>query len=105
MTLQLTDSQKALLTVAFTTAKGKPANIDGAPTWSISDETIATVVPASDGLTAEVTALQMGSASVSVTADADLGAGVKTIAGFLDLVVVSAEAAVVEITAGTPEAQ
>jgi len=104
MALVLTDEQKVALTVAFTTASGNPARIDGVPKWQTSDETILTVVADEDGQTATATTVgPLGTAQVSVTADADLGAGIREITGTLDVEVLAAEAVTVGITAGTPE--
>ena len=80
MALVLTDLEKVSLSVAFTTAAGNPAVVDGIPVWGTSDETILSVVAAEDGLTAVVTTVgPLGSAQVSVTADADLGEGVQLV--------------------------
>jgi len=41
------------VSVSYTDAKGKPATVDGAPTWVASDPTIIdSVTPAADGLSA-----------------------------------------------------
>ena len=104
MALVLTDEQKVALTVAFTTAAGNPAKIDGIPKWQTSDETILTITPDADGQTATATTVgPIGTAQVSVTADADLGEGTREITGTLDVEVHAAEAVTVGINAGTPE--
>lgn len=106
MALILTDVQKVGLSVAFVTAKGNPAQVDGAPVWSVSDATVLSVVPAADGLSAEVVAVgPLGTSQVSVTADADLGEGVKALVGTLDVQVVASEAASIVINAGVPAVQ
>src|SRR6266478_125156 len=79
--LQLTDTQKCTLSIAPVDAKGNPAPVDGAPSWSVSDPALLDVAPAADGLSAVVTAKgPLGAGQVNVQADADLGAGVVTIA-------------------------
>ena len=98
----LTDEQEVELSVAPVTAAGNPATVDGAVTWVSSDESIATV--ASTGPT---TALvrntgALGTAQIAATADADLGAGVRSIMATLDIQVVAAEAVSVGISAGAP---
>lgn len=55
---------------------GLPAKVDGLPKWSV-DEKLASLVVAEDGMSAVITALAAGIALVQVTADADLGEGVK----------------------------
>lgn len=61
--------------------KGRPAPVDGIPAWASSDETVVTVTPANDGMSALVDTVGPGVARVSVTADADRGEGVQTITG------------------------
>jgi len=102
--LILTDEQKCQVSVAFKTAKGNPAPVDGVPVWASSNEAAVVVVPAADGLSAEIqTPGGLGTAQVSVKADADLGEGVIEIIGLLDVEVKTAGASIVEITPGTPE--
>lgn len=104
MSLVLTDEQKVSLGIRPTTAAGNPARIDGTPSWQSSDPGIVEVVPVSDGLSAVATAVgPVGVAQVSVSVDADLGAGVRTLTAILDIEVVAAEASTVAITPGTPE--
>lgn len=99
----LTDEQQVSVTVAFTTAAGNPATVDGVPTWQSSNEAVATVTPASDGLSALVVSTGLGVAQVSVQADADLGSGTRLISGLLDVDVRAAEAVAASLVAGTPE--
>jgi hypothetical protein len=103
--LVLTDTQKCTLTITVVDAKGHPAQIDGVPAWSSSNEATASVNVSADGLSATVVAGDPGTAQINVTADADLGAGVKPIAGTLDVEVIAGEAAAVAISTGTPEEQ
>jgi len=104
--LLLTDSQKCALAITIVDKKGNAAKVDGVPSWSSSDESVATVTAAEDGLSASVVAAgPLGTAQINVTADADLGEGVKPIAGVLEVQVVGGETASVAISAGTPEEQ
>lgn len=57
----------------------KPATVDGDPVWASSNEAVATVTPIPGTLSADVKAQGVGGYSVSANADADLGAGVRTI--------------------------
>ena len=104
--LTLTDTQKCALSVDFRTAAGNPAKVDGVPAWSVSDENVLEVQPAADGLSAVVLAKgPLGVGQVRVTADADLGTGVREINGLLDVEVVASEATSVIVVSGTPEEQ
>lgn len=62
-------------------AKGKPAKLDGVPVWALDDETNAQITSQSaDGLSVVVHLSDNPSATqLTVTADADLGAGVTTL--------------------------
>lgn len=62
--------------------------------------------PATDGLSAEVAAVgPLGTAKVSVTADADLGSGTKAIFGELDITVTQGEAVGFTIALSDPVEQ
>jgi hypothetical protein len=104
MSLILTDLQKVTLSIQPVDAVGNPARVDGVPAWSCSDETVVTIDVAGDGLSCVATSVgPLGTAQVNVTADADLGDGVKSIAGTLDVEVMASEAVSLTIVAGTPE--
>lgn len=106
MALVLTDSQEVTLTVTPVDKKGNPAVVDGVPTWGTSDDTVLTVAAAADGLTALVTATgKLGDAQINVSADADLGSGVTSLTGTLDVSVVAGQAATLGVTAGVPAEQ
>ncbi len=103
--LQLTDSQQCALSIAPVDAKGNPAPVQGAPVWASSAPTVAAVTPSADGLSANIVAGATGTAQISVSADADLGDGVTTITGVLDVTVVGGQATSIGIVAGTPVSQ
>ena len=104
--LEMTETQQAPLTLNITDAKGRPAKVDGVPSWSSSNIDVATVTDIStDGLSATVKGVAPGLCQVTVTADADLGAGVKNITGFLDVNITGGEAITVELVPGTPVEQ
>lgn len=92
------------VTLAITDAQGRPASVEGAPVWASSDETVLQVVPSVDGMSAEVNTVAPGTARVTVSADADLGAGVQTITGVSEDVNVTNGnvAAVMTLTLGAP---
>jgi hypothetical protein len=83
-------------------AKGQPAPVDGVPVWAVSDEAIAALNPAADGLSCVVVPLVPLSSTfqVRVTADADLGDGTRTLEGSIDLEVGPSEAVALGITVG-----
>ena len=106
MPLLLTDTQKVTLSIQPVDAKGFAAKVDGVPVWSVSDPTIGTIaVVGVTGLSATFTALLPGVCQVNVTADADLGPGVTSISGTLDVQVEPGQAVSLSITAGAPVAQ
>jgi hypothetical protein len=106
MAITITDSQAFTASVSAVDAKGNPALIDGAPIWTSSNPLIITVVPSANPLTARVSAVgPLGAAQVVVTADADLGAGVRTLTGILDVTILGGAAVSLSIAASTPQEQ
>jgi hypothetical protein len=105
--LILPDDHKVGLSVQPVDAKGHPAQLEGDPTWSVADPTIATVTPVPyDGQTYRADLVpgdNLGTTQVNVSGDADLGEGVTTITGLLDVQVVAGQAVSLNIAAGTPE--
>jgi hypothetical protein len=101
--LVLTDLQQVELSVAPVDAVGNPAPLDGKPTWAVSDDTILVLQVSDDGLKAvAVTTNKLGTCQVSVTADADLGAGVTTLTGTQDVEVKASQAVGLGMAAGAP---
>ncbi len=88
-------------------ARGEPAPVDGVPVWASSDETVVTVAPSEDGMSAVINTVAAGVARVTVTADADLGEGVSEITGVTDDLNVTvgpnSEASVLTLTIGDPQ--
>ena len=103
--MDMRDDQKVLLTIAPVDAKGKPALVDGAPTWASSDETVVTLEVASDGMSAVASGVTPGTARVVVTADADLGSGVTPLSGSVDVTITAGAAVSITITAAPPASQ
>lgn len=104
MAWTITDSQFITLAVSGTTKKGNPAQFDGAPTWTSSDETILAISEV-EGVTRASAVGPLGNAQVTVAADADLGEGTRTIGGVLDVTVAAGEAVMLTITPGVPQEQ
>jgi len=88
----LPSDKTASATVAYVDSKGKPAKVDGAPVWSSSDPAVLDVVAASDGMSATVTPVDVGSAQIKIEADVDLGAGVESLITLADVDVVAGKA-------------
>jgi len=105
MALILSNTQEVDLAIQPLDKRGRPAQVDGVPEWAASDPTKATLVVAEDGLSAVLKALDNGTIQVGVVADADLGEGVQTITGLLDVEIVGGQAATLGIIAGTPREQ
>jgi hypothetical protein len=106
----LTATQQEQVTLKVTTKSGKPATLDGIPEWSSSDDSVATVTPAADGMSAVIKAVNDvgGVCQITASGDADLGAGVIPITGFLDVTVAmgsGGQAAVFELIPGAPTEQ
>jgi len=100
----LTDEQKVSVAVSFVDAAGNPAVVEGAPVWASSDPAILTVVPAADGLSAVVSTVgPLGTAQISVKADADLSPGITEIVGVQGFQVVASQAVAANFAVGTPE--
>jgi hypothetical protein len=106
MALVLTVTQQVTYAVEFKDAKGNPAMVDGVPEWKVGDETVLDVEPSADGMSCLVKALgPVGTSQLSVTADADLGAGIVPVIGVDQISVVAGQAVSAGMTAGTPEEQ
>jgi hypothetical protein len=90
----LTNEQKAIATLTPKTATGQPAELDGAPTWTVVSGD-GTVVPSADGKTCELIpadAPAVGDMDVQVSADAEFGPGVTNITDLVRLHVSGAQA-------------
>jgi hypothetical protein len=102
--LILTDSQKVTLSIKPVTKAGNPAAIDGLPIWSLGCEDHLKLEVSEDGLSATVSSLgKLGACQVNVSADADLGEGVETITGVVDIVVQAGKAVKLGVEAGAAE--
>ena len=98
------NTQQFDATLAITNAAGAAATVDGVPVWASSDATVLTVTAAADGMSAIIPCVAPGTARVTVTADADMGAGIVTITGVSEDIVVTLDpanaASVVTLTLG-----
>lgn len=106
MAFKLTDTQQVDLSATFIDKKGNPAPVDGLPEWFTDNPNVLSLVPSPDGLACKISAVgPIGTAIVSMKADADLGSGIIPISGLFDVEVVSGAAVQVTITPGTPSEQ
>ena len=75
----LTDEQEVEVSVAPLTAAGNPATVDGVVTWVSSAESVATVVSTGPTTAIVRSTGALGTTQIVANADADLGAGVRSI--------------------------
>lgn len=96
-------TQSLPVSLSITDKKGNAAKVDGAPQWAVTDESLASLSVAEDGMSATLTPIgPLGSFSVQVKADADLGEGVKEIIGELAVELSAGDAEVIALSAGAP---
>lgn len=101
--LIITNEQKIKVTLTPKTIAGKDAAVDGKPVWTVQSGS-GTVEPSEDGLSAYlISSDTIGDTMVLVEADADLGEGVETISGQIQLHVEGAQAANLGLSAGPAE--
>jgi hypothetical protein len=102
--LILPNDHQARASIQPVDSKGNPAQIDGLPNWTSSSAAIASVQNiAPDGLSADIVpGTSLGTCQINVTADADLGSGVSTISGVLDVQVAAGQAVAFVITTEPP---
>jgi hypothetical protein len=94
-------NQKLPLSVEFQDKFGNAAKVDGAPAWAMTDAELGALEIAEGGLSAVFTPSgKAGALKVQVSADADLGEGVKAILGELELSLIAGDAVSVAIKAG-----
>jgi len=102
MAFIMTIDQQVDVAVQYVDAQGNPAPVDGVPVWDTSDSSIFSVQAATDGMSATVVSMGIGSGQLSVTGDADLGSGVQQVIATLDMSIVGGMAVAATITPGTP---
>ena len=100
--ITITNEQQVNVTLHPVTSTGRPAQVDGAPTWTIQSGD-STVTPAVDGLSADLISSDTpGDTEILVEADADLGQRVVPISDIIRLSVAGAQAANLGLVAGDP---
>lgn len=98
----LKNSQKLPLSIEIVDAKGNAARVDGAPTWSLTDNALGALDVTGDGMGAVFTPAGVGSLKIQVHADADLGEGITDLLGELDIEIIGGQAVSIAIKAGEP---
>lgn len=101
------DTERFPLTANVLDVDGQPAVFDGPPSWSSSDPTIVSVTPdPTNPLSAMVSSVgPVGSATITMTGDADLGEGVTPIITTFDVQVSASDAASATLVAGAVESR
>jgi hypothetical protein len=94
MSYTLANDHMVQVQITYVDAKGNPAAVDGPVSWASSNEQVLTVQvdPIDSTFATVMPANLLSQAQVVATADADLGAGVKTIITTMDVTVVAGEA-------------
>ena len=102
MDVKSTTEEKVQITLAPKTSSGKDAQLDGKPNWEVVSGN-ATIDVAENGLSAFVVSEDTaGSSVIKVSADADLGAGIRTNEEIINYTYSNPEAAALGVVAGTP---
>lgn len=105
MAITITDSQKFTASVSAVDAKGNAAAIEGPAHFVVSDASLLSLANVSN-LSADVLAVgPLGHAQLVVSADADLGTGVRNIGGVLEVTIVGGAATSLSIATSAPVEQ
>ena len=104
MATQVGTNQLIDATASPVDATGAAAAVEaGSAVWTSSNTAVATIeVDATNELHVNIVPVSTGMTTISVTGDADLGAGVVTVTGSADLEVISGEAAGFTLAFGNP---
>ena len=100
--VKITTTQKVNIVATFEDMDGIAVDVVGTPVWASSNPAIATVSPATDGLSCDVLSVAPGTAQITVTAEGDPTPGVDPVSGEQDVIVVADEATQVVLAVGTP---
>lgn len=99
-------TQQFRVSCLFQDRKGNPAQVQGVPEWLTDNSELLALFPAADGMSCLVRAVgPMGTARITLSADADLGTGVRPLIGTLEINITGGSATVVRLEAGAPEEQ
>jgi len=101
--MQLKVTNKLPLSLKLIDKFGNDARVDGLPLWALTNPAMGVLAVATDGMSAVLTpAGVLGSFAVQVSADADMGEGVKVIVGNLPLDLLPGDATEIQIVSGEP---
>lgn len=95
---RITTTEQQTVTAKFVNFLGIAVAIDGIPQWRSSDESVVTVTPSTNGLSAVLTSGAPGLATVTCTGDSLLGDGVVDVAGVFEVEVTTDPAVAVEFS-------
>ncbi len=105
MAFQMKDTQQVTLTINPVDRKGNAAEIENVD-WSTDNSEVLALSPSADGKSCLVAAVgPIGTATVTIKGDAQIGEGEALIAGSLDIEITSGVATQLKLVAGTPEEQ
>lgn len=102
MTTILVNTQRTV-NAHFLTQDGQPAQVDGAPAWTISNPEVLELIPTSTGFSVKLRGRTEGTCEVTATADADRGEGVRPVTLTAIVRVMAPEATGGEFSFGEPE--
>lgn len=106
MAFTLTDTQQVNCTIKVFDKKNNPARITDTPTWLVDNPNVLVLSPSADGLSCLVKAVgPLGTGKVSVNVTIHSGGTDTSVAGVLDVEVVSSAPTTVSIDPGTPSEQ
>jgi len=98
MDIVLTNEQQVNVKLNPVSAKGHAEALDGIPVWAVVSGS-CTIIPSADGLSCLIVSADVpGDSEISVSADADLGAGVVNISDAIRVTVNGAQAASLGLT-------
>ncbi len=101
MATKMNSIQQFPFKIEILDGKGRPAPVDGPPTWLTDNTDVLALTPSADGMTCDVVAVGIpGTAKVQVTADADLGTGTESLIGTADVEVTAAPGKTIVMTPG-----
>lgn len=100
--VSLTVEEKVNVTATPKSLSGVTAPVDGNLVWVVENPNIVTLEVSTDGFSAFIVAKAIGSTVVTVTGDADLSTGVRSINGRVLVTVTHAEATSIEFVADAP---
>ena len=102
--VNLSTEQRVLLTIQPQTPAGNPAPVDGDPVWEVTSGACTLEPPdPPNPMQTWVNGITGGDSVITVTADADLGAGFVPISDTCLAPVADPQAASLGMTAGEPE--